>query len=213
MDERVVAFVKEHAFALVFGLVGLGFLSYGLFTLSFSPKPDDGIQFQSGHENGSAHSSAKKATKQITIDIEGAVQKPGVYKLDSGSRIQDALIAAGGLAANADRLKVSQTVNLAALLTDSAKLYIPSIGEQSMASGGGTDVSSGGTNGVLGTATKTVNINTASASELDALPGVGPATAQKIISNRPYEKIDDLVSKKAVGASVFAKIKDQISVY
>ena len=82
-----------------------------------------------------------------------------------------------------------------------------------MPSGSGANLSSGGGNGVLCAETKMVNINTASETELDALPGVGPVTAQKIISNRPYQKIDDLVSKKAVGASVFSKIKDQISIY
>jgi len=59
----------------------------------------------------------------------------------------------------------------------------------------------------------TVNINQASAEELDALPGIGPVTAQKIISNRPYQSAQDLLEKKVVGQSEFTKIKDEVSVY
>lgn len=213
MDERVVSFLKEHAIALGLGLAGLVCLGYGMISLSAPPKSGDGIDFQSQQGVTEKSEASTKNGKEVTVDVEGAVEKPGVYKLDGDSRVQDALIAAGGLSSSADRQKVSQNVNLAAPLTDSAKLYIPFAGEQTMTSSGGTDSSSGIGNAVLGTSTKMVNINTASESELDALSGVGPVTAQKIISNRPYQKIDELVSKKAVGASVFSKIKDQVSVY
>ncbi len=214
MDERIILFLKEHALALLLGTAGLICLGYGLFTLSMQSKADNGVEFQSGqHAADQKRNVSSKSSKQITIDIEGAVHKPGVYTLPATSRIQDALIAAGGLAENADRKKVSQTVNLAAQLIDSAKLYIPPVGEQSSASGGVSDTSSGSSDSVLGAATKMININTASESELDALPGVGPVTAQKIIANRPYQGVQDMVSKKAVGASVFSKIKDQVSVY
>lgn len=126
-------------------------------------------------------------------------------------RIQDALIAGGGgLSENADRQQVAQNLNLAAPLTDVAKLYIPSVGEQMTGSSGMADSSSGD---VEDSATRTVNINQASESELDALPGIGPMTAQKIISNRPYQNVQDLLDKKVLGQSVFSKIKDQVSVY
>jgi competence protein ComEA len=214
MEEKIIPFLKEHALALGLGLTGMICLGYGLFSLSAQQKVDSGIDFQSDQQSTTEKSTvAPKAGKQITIDIEGAVEKPGVYTLPADSRIQDALITAGGLAENADRKKVSQTVNLAAPLIDSAKLYIPAAGEQSVASDTSSDTSSGSSNGVLGTMTKMVNINTASESDLDALSGVGPVTAQKIISNRPYQSPQDLVTKKAVGASVFSKIKDQVSVY
>ncbi|MGH7203284.1 MAG: helix-hairpin-helix domain-containing protein [Candidatus Levyibacteriota bacterium] len=214
MDERIVPFLKEHALALLLGTAGFICLGYGLFTLSAHPQADNGVEFQSDqHTSPEKNSISPKAGKQITIDVEGAVQKPGVYTLPATSRIQDALITAGGLSANADRKKVSQTINLAAPLIDSAKLYIPAAGDQSVASGGSSDTSSGSSDNVLGTSTKMVNINTASESDLDALPGVGPVTAQKIIANRPYQNAQDMVSKKAVGASVFSKIKDQVSVY
>lgn len=143
----------------------------------------------------------------IKIDVSGAVLNPGVYELKSSDRIQEALIKAGGLAENADRVWVAKNLNLAQKLTDGAKIYIPSQTENSNPSSGLSNL------GDLGNLSHLININTASAEELDTLSGVGPATAQKIISGRPYETIDDLLNKKIVGKSVFEKIKDKISVY
>jgi len=137
--------------------------------------------------------------KQITIDIEGAVEKPGVYTLPANSRIQNALIAAGGLSQTADRQQVSQNLNLAAVLTDGAKLYIPAVGEQMAGSGAGSTNASGN---VQGASLKMVNINLASESDLDALPGVGQVTAQKIIDNRPYQSVQELLDKKVKLISV-----------
>jgi competence protein ComEA len=146
------------------------------------------------------------SAKEITVDIEGAVQKPGVYSLSATSRVQDALISAGGLSDKADRSKVSKAMNLAAKLVDGAKIYIPQEGEQAMASSG----DSGGQT-VLGSETSSViNINTASESELDSLPGVGPATAAKIIKGRPYSSLEELIQKKILGTKVFSNIKDKI---
>lgn len=213
MDEFVIPFLKEHAVAIVVGIMGIGCLGYGIVSLSTAPKTSDAVVFQSRENASPAKSNPSTKPKEVMVDIAGAVEKPGVYKLESTGRVRDALIAAGGLRKDADRARVSQTVNLAAPLTDSAKLYIPFVGEQMVTSGTGSENSSGTTNNVLGSSGKMININTASESELDELTGIGPVTAQKIISNRPYQSIDDLVTKKAVGSSVFSKIKDQISVY
>jgi len=208
--EIFISFFKEHAIALTFGILGLICFGYGLISLAHPQQAND-TQFQ----NLQPSSNAAKAPispiqKQITIDVEGAVEKPGVYKVNASDRIQDALIAAGGLSHDADRHQIAQNLNLAAPLTDGSKLYIPAVGEQMMTSGNGSSNSSGT---VQGASTGRVNINQASEEALDALPGIGPVTAQKIISNRPYQSVEDLVSKKAVGASEFAKIKDQVSVY
>jgi len=214
MDERLLALFKENGIALLLGVIGLGFLAYGVFTMVGTHKTDPGIQFQpSDHPSDvTVASAAAKQAKKLTIDVEGAVEKPGVYTLPPDSRVQDALIAAGGMSKDADRTKVSQTLNLASSLADGGKLYIPTVGEQMVPSGGTSTTSSGTSNSVLGTQTKVININTASSSELDALPGVGPVTAQKIIDNRPYQSTQELVSKKAVGQSEFEKIKDSVSV-
>jgi competence protein ComEA len=216
MQEKIISFLKEHSISLGLGAVGVLFLGYGLFSvLGQRTKGDDEISFQSesGQVDASSTAISPKVAKQIVVDIEGAVEKPGVYKLTADSRIQDALIACGGLSRDADRQQVSQNLNLAAPLIDGGKLYIPAVGEQIAGSGISSSGVVGNGSSALGSQTKMVNINTANEAELDGLPGVGPATAQKIISKRPYQKVTELVDKKAVGASVFGKIKDMVSVY
>ncbi|MBI2420982.1 MAG: helix-hairpin-helix domain-containing protein, partial [Candidatus Levybacteria bacterium] len=96
---------------------------------------------------------------------------------------------------------IEKNINLASKVTDGMKIYIPRVGE-SLSSGVNTTISSG---------SSLVGINSAGQAELEALPGIGPVTAGKIIAGRPYSSIDDLVAKKAVSQSVFEKIKDQIS--
>jgi competence protein ComEA len=125
-----------------------------------------------------------------------------VYSLSDGSRVEDALTAAGGLGSDADTDLFAKTFNRATKLTDGAKVYVPSITESS------TNEMS---HNISTTQNGMVNINTASESELDALPGVGPVTAQKIIDNRPYQTLDDLVAKKAIGPALFTKLKDSLS--
>src|SRR5206468_190887 len=111
--------------------------------------------------------------------------------LSAQSRVQDAVRAASGFATDADQQKVSQTLNLAAKLSDTMKIYIPRIGDTQTSSvlDASTLSDQNGNSAV-------VNINTASASDLDALPGIGQVTAQKIIDNRPYTSVDDLQTKK-----------------
>lgn len=139
----------------------------------------------------------------IQIDIEGAVVNPGVYELPAGSRVENAIVTAGGLSEEADEELLAKTVNRAAKVVDGGKIYIPIKGESSTL----YDVS-GNSSGSL---ERLVNINSASQSELEALPGVGPVTAGKIIFNRPYQTLEELISKKAVGQSLFEKIKPQLA--
>lgn len=186
---------KGNLLPLVFGLVGLILLSYGLISsLSSSAEEPEDIIFDSSNE--------KVQEAKIIIDIQGAVVFPGVYTLDTDGRIKDALIQAGGLSSDADREWVAKNLNQAAKLSDGSKIYIPRLNEQVQAQSTGTISTSG-----------LININSASSSELDTLPGIGPVTANKIIDNRPYTAVEDLLTKKAVGQSVFENIKDKISVY
>lgn len=193
-------FVKRNWLPLSLGILGLIFFAYGLIGL-FSPNnsASDDITFESSKQN--------TETKTILVDIEGAVVNPGVYKLLFDSRIQDGLVAAGGLSAKADREYVSKNLNLATKLTDGTKIYIPVVGDENIQ----PTVLGASSNGSV---TNTlININTASASELDMLPGVGPATSEKIINNRPYNSVDNLLEKKAVGTKVFNQIKDKITAF
>ncbi len=144
--------------------------------------------------------------KMISVDVSGAINKPGVYQLKDGGRIEDAVIAGGGFSEDANKEYVSKYLNMAQKLSDGSKVYVPVEGEQVSGS-----VGSGVVAGV-NTSAK-VNINTATQAELEALPGIGPVTASKIISGRPYQTAEDLLNKKAVSKSVFDKIKDQLVVY
>ncbi len=147
-----------------------------------------------------ATESANFSRQIIKVDIEGAVQKPGIYEIPNDSRIQDVLITAGGLIAKADRMTISRTINLAQRLYDGQKIYIPFENEVSNTV---TQLPSNSTN---------ININTATEAQLDTLSGVGPVTAGKIIAGRPYQSTSELITKHLVGQSVYDKIKDTITV-
>lgn len=211
-------FIKEHKLAFGFFMLGLICLVYGLIDISM-PKQDTGAFTFHGSEANNAEKGFVKSDKSkisispnITIDIEGAVIKPGVYSLKSDARIRDALHLAGGFSPEADTQKIAQSINLASPLTDGAKVYIPSITDETQGSSNlYSDISQ--TSGVLGTNSRQININQANESELDSLDGVGKITAQKIITNRPYKNIQALTEKKVIGQSVFEKIKNQITVY
>lgn len=135
--------------------------------------------------------------------MAGAVNNPGVYSLNSGVRIEDAIAAAGGVTAKANQSYINQTLNLAQKISDGIKIYIPEEGQ----------TNSKEVTGVETTASSLININTAIADELDSLPGVGPVTAQNIIKNRPFSSVDELLSKKAVNDATFDKIKGLLSAY
>ena len=159
-------------------------------------------------------SVASQNTSEITVEVSGSIENPGVYKLASGSRIEDLLVSAGGFSKDADRNYLDKYLNRASKLTDGQKLYIPSLGEQTLgvsAKGGTPDqtISSafGGQNGT------SVNINTATLSELDSLPEIGQVYGQSIIDHRPYSNTQELVSKGAIKQNVFEKIKNQVTTY
>ena len=142
--------------------------------------------------------------KEIFVDVGGEVEKAGVYRLENGSRMKDALAVAGCLSAKADREFVARNLNLAERLVDGQKVYIPEGRDQR---------TEGRDNKVKGAQTSKININKASLSELETLSGIGVVRAQAIIDGRPYRVVDDLATKKIVPISVYEKIKDKISVY
>ncbi len=153
---------------------------------------------QSNPETGEVFTQSLKNQK-VKVDIEGAVEEPGIYELANDSRIQDVLITAGGLTAKANRSYVSKNINLAQKVYDGQKIFVPE--ENASISNLGN----------LSNLSHLININTASLSELDSLPGIGLATARKIITSRPYQNTSDLVGNHIVSQSVYLKIKDLIS--
>ena len=152
----------------------------------------------------------------VVVYVCGAVVNPGVYELSEGSRIDDAVTAAGGFSEDADRTYV----NLAARLSDGSKLQIPTLSETSDETlakeinsfdaednGSGSGASEGG---------GLININTASQTELATLPGIGEGIAGKIIKyrdeNGSFKSIEDIMKVSGIKDKLFSKIKDQITV-
>ena len=201
---RYLPLVKRYWLPLILGFAGLILLGYGLIGLFASSSDSKDIIFERGDSSQNASQSA-----MIVVDVEGAVISPGVYNLPGNSRVKDALIASGGISAGADKLWISKNLNLALKISDGAKIYIPFEGEKQGNTQGSTSLGGSSTVGGGGL----ININSASEKELDALPGVGAVTAQKIIDNRPYQALEELVSKKVVSSKVFDNIKDKITLY
>lgn len=143
----------------------------------------------------------------ILVHVAGAVRNPGVYSLAEGARVVDGLRAAGGAAPGAD---VSQ-VNLARSLADGERVYIPRRGEAPPAEAG---AGTGG--GGWSDASGKVNLNTASVSQLEALPGIGEVLAQRIFDYRtqhgPFRNVRDLLKVEGIGQKKFDSIKDHVTV-
>jgi len=199
--EKISAIFSPYKFPLILGGVGIILFILAVSFVVKSQTENNDVLF-STESSGSANMTIK-------IDIQGGVMTAGVYNLKEGSRMADALSAAGGLSADADREYLAKYLNRAAKLTDGQKIYIPSVGEVAGSQSANDHSTSLGT----GLAQKKLNLNTASSAELEALPGIGPATAGKIVSGRPYQTIEDLKNKKIVGSALFEKIKDLISVF
>ncbi|HEY1168835.1 MAG TPA: SLBB domain-containing protein [Candidatus Limnocylindrales bacterium] len=126
----------------------------------------------------------------VVVQVAGAVIRPGVYSLPAGSRVTDAIGAAGGYSTDVDPRGAETKINLAAKLQDAQLIVVPRRGDASSSSSGAA--ASAAPSGPL-------NLNIATAAQLDGLPGIGPATAAKIIASReqlPFATVDDLVTRK-----------------
>ena len=210
IEEQKVLVVTLLGGLLLFGFGGLLFLN--------SQKPrKSNIEFVSFEDESSAAVPEGSVVESglIIIDIAGAVVSPGVYELESDARVGEALEKASGLSEKADKDWIAKNLNLAQKLSDGAKLYIPFKGELGSAAGGGmvAGVSQDAANPQSGK----ININTASAGELETLPGIGPSYAQKIIDYRTssgrFTAIEDIKKVPGIGEKTFQKIKDLITVF
>lgn len=208
-DSKLKELLHKYRLQITFILVGLVLITGGIFLVknNFFAGPKVEVLGESTDKE------TNKNSQEIVTEIAGQVVKPGVYKLPNNSRIDDLLIAAGGLSEKADREWVNKNLNRAAKLVDGQKLYIPALGEQAKPSsanpaGGGSSVAQSGGE----TYSNLVNINTASLTELDTLPGIGQKYGQNIIDNRPYSNINEVVSKGAIPQSTFNKIKEKITI-
>lgn len=159
----------------------------------------------------SEQTQAKAKEQLITVYVSGAVARPGLYELPAGIRAQEAVEAAGGFTEVANQEKV----NLAKKLKDGSQVNVPALkGSKKVITG--TNASAGTAS--VGSQQKQaglININTASITELDSLPGVGEVTAQRIIEYRQqhsFTRIEDIMQVKGIGEAKFNKMKDRLTV-
>jgi len=148
------------------------------------------------------------ATTTIVVHIVGAVRDPGVYEFPEGARVVEAVRAAGGFTRKAD----AAAVNLARALADGEQVVVPERGSGNAPTASGTT----GTTGSTGTTGTQVNINLASTSELETLPGIGPVIAQRIIEYReqhgPFRTTADLQKVSGIGPKTFESIEPYVTV-
>ncbi|NNE73711.1 MAG: hypothetical protein HKN26_08620 [Acidimicrobiales bacterium] len=136
---------------------------------------------------------------ELTVHVAGAVRSPGLYRVVPGSRVDDVIAAAGGLGPDAD----IDRINLAALVTDAERVYVPRIGETAPAVVGGAGP---------GSDSGPVRLNQATATELESLPGVGPVTAGAIVAHRerhgPFASIDGLLDVQGIGEAKLESLRE-----
>jgi competence protein ComEA len=156
--------------------------------------------------NGSPDSAASAA---LVVEIVGAVPNPGVYRLPAGSRVADLVRMAGGYGSRVDTDRAEHELNLAAPVRDGEQIRVPSrddtTAEASSGAGPTDDTGGGGL----------VDINAATQGELEELPGIGPATAEKIIAAReeaPFVAVDELRSRGVLGEKTFEKLRALVTV-
>lgn len=198
---------------------GLAMASFGdrSGNVSFERAVASGSSVEPGSGDPSDDESDESSSKafaetEVYVDVDGAVARPGVYRLKDGARVSQAIDAAGGLTAEAD----VTGLNRASKVTDGQKIYVPTVGEQQAALATGGAEGGAATVSGAGTSSGLVNINTASAAELQTLSGIGPSMAQSIIDERTqngaFASVDDLMRVSGIGEKKLAKIKDCICV-
>ncbi|MEP7041064.1 MAG: helix-hairpin-helix domain-containing protein [Chloroflexota bacterium] len=183
--------------ALAIALLALG-LGGWLIVSSGAPQPVADVLDPFGDASVSPLPAAPAV---LVVDVEGAVLRPGIIELPDGSRVADAVAAAGGYSAEVDLAAAAAQVNLAAALRDGQQIVVPLIGALA---GGGSTIGGGGL----------LDLNKASAEELDALPGIGPVTVEKIVaarSEQPFTSLDEMVTRKVLTNAQVAKIRDLVT--
>ncbi len=168
------------------------------------PPPESFLPVAGASGDPASATTSTTGAAFVIADAAGAVAHPGVYKLPAGARVTDLIDAAGGASADADL----DRLNLAALVADGERVYVPRVGEVVVGevSSSTPDAKSSGP----------VNLNTATLDQLDTLPGVGPATAQAIIDERErrggFRSVDDLLEVRGIGPAKLDAIRDLVTV-
>ena len=229
-SDRIKWFGVSRLIGSVVSVVFVGVAGWWLVRVP-PPPPEVNLSFASttvaasspaANDGGANIGGATVATPQtITVHVAGAVNNPGVYRLRYGSRVDDAVAAAGGATTTANL----DAINLATVLNEGEQIYVPKRGEKPHtitgrpqvgggatggAPNGGAGGVNGGASGVNGGALSTININLASVVELEQLPGVGPATAKAIVAyrekNGAFQRVEDLLKVRGIGPAKLSEI-------
>jgi competence protein ComEA len=174
----------------------------------------DAIATDELDQTAASNNPETPTANQIVVDVAGGVSQPGVYFLPSGSIVEDAIKSAGGFSKLADMDAVAKIINRAASVDTHSKIYIPKRGDN-LATIIPSPTSTSSTT-LLTSSSSKININTATASELDILPGIGPVTAQRIIDyriqNGDFANIEEIKNVPGLGDAKFDALKDLITI-
>lgn len=205
-------FLKQRKVIIITVVVIIGFIFLKLYNNSESFNSEE---LYTSEKNIISEKNTEEEEDIIVIHITGEVKKPGVVKIKQGSRIEDVISAAGGLTENGD----ITNVNLAYVVEDGMKIRIPSSGEENIDE---SYISVDGGKGVIMSeensnySNSIININTASETELEQLPGIGPSISSRIIqyrdTNGKFKNIEDIKNVTGIGNNKYEKIKNFIKV-
>ena len=173
-----------------------------------APLPGASIHAGTGSDPAAAGASGGGT---VVVEVVGAVRRPGVFRLPPGSRVGDLVAAAGGYGTRVDTARAERELNLAAALQDGDQVRVPSRDDLPPVDPENEPGSSGGEDATGAP----IDLNGASQSELETLPGVGPATAQKIIAAReeaPFAAVEELRTRGVLGEKTFEKVRPLVAV-
>jgi competence protein ComEA len=152
-----------------------------------------------------AASASPAPPTELLVDVQGAVKRPGIVRVPASSRVADAIAAAGGYSAKADLLTAASSINLAANLADGAQVFVPIQGLAAVPGPSAPGTVAGG---------GLVNLNTASPEALEALPGIGPVTVQKIVAartERPFVSLEELLEREVMHSGQLEDIRNLVT--
>lgn len=220
MIEDLIEKAKQYKIALGLGLLGV--IAAGFILLQGRDQGETDVQQLTEQTSSSSSYMNEKSNKSneisqtetedqlVTVDVKGAVKKPGVYQLQSNSRVHDALEKAGGLTDEADL----KSVNQAQKLSDEAVVYVAKVGENAVDVTASAPASA--TSGTNQTKSALVNLNTATEADFQTISGIGQKRAQDIIAYREangrFKSVDELKNVSGIGAKTLEKLKEYVTV-